>query len=58
MKQYNNLGLVDFSIERFNREQRFIILTTDLDSLINELDIENLYKIKNDLYSCCPRWRG
>jgi len=50
VKQYNNLGLVDFFSECFNGEQRFIILTIDPDILINELDIENLYEIRKMVY--------
>lgn len=29
VKQYENIGLIDFSSERFNGEERYIILTDD-----------------------------
>ena len=50
VKQYNNLGLVDFSSERFNGEQRFIILTKDENFHISERELEDLHDIKDSLY--------
>ena len=50
VKQYNNLGLVDYSSERFNGEQRFIILTTDEDFTMTEMELEDLQEIKDMVF--------
>ncbi|MEH7154711.1 hypothetical protein [Neobacillus drentensis] len=47
---YDNLGLVDFYSERFNGEERFIILTDKQDFLISESHLEDLNNIINKTY--------
>ncbi|WP_078596328.1 DEAD/DEAH box helicase [Evansella clarkii] len=50
VKQYNNLGLVDFSSERFNGEERFIILTNDPQFEFTEYEEEALGDILDKVY--------
>jgi hypothetical protein len=50
VKIYDNLGLVDFYSERFNGEERFIILTNKLDFMLSEAHIEDLNSIIDKTY--------
>ena len=50
VKQYDNLGLVDFYSERFNGEERFIILTDRPDFMLSEAHIEDLNSIIDNTY--------
>ncbi|NMA75310.1 MAG: helicase, partial [Bacteroidales bacterium] len=50
VKQYNNLGLIDFSSERFNGEQRFIVLTIDPGFTFSENELEDLRDILEMVY--------
>lgn len=51
MMQFDNLGLVDFYSERFNGEERFIILVSTEDQvLFSEEAIEDLKNIKDKVY--------
>src|SRR5690606_29360379 len=50
VKQHQNLGLVDFSSERFNGEERFIILVNDLDATFLDEELEDLEDIKDKVY--------
>ncbi|WJF86776.1 hypothetical protein [Bacillus subtilis] len=47
---YDNLGLVDFYSERFNGEERFIILTEKPDFFISESHLEDLNNIIDKTY--------
>jgi len=50
VKQYNNLGLIDFSSERYNGEQRFIVLTNDPEFTFSENELEDLRDISGMVY--------
>ncbi|MGK8685805.1 DEAD/DEAH box helicase [Bacillus cereus] len=50
LKIYDNLGLVDFYSERFNGEERFIILTDNPDFMLNEAHVEDLNSIIDKTY--------
>ncbi|MGM0840262.1 MAG: helicase-related protein [Bacillota bacterium] len=50
VKQYDNLGLIDFSSERFNGEERYIILTSDLTFMLSDSDLEDMYELKDRLF--------
>lgn len=50
VKQHQNLGLVDFSSERFNGEERFIILVNDLNATFSDEELEDLEDIKDKVY--------
>src|SRR5699024_5823056 len=50
VKQYNNLGLIDFPSERFNGEQRFIVLTIDPGFTFSENELEDLGDILEMVY--------
>jgi len=45
VRQYDNLGMIDFTSERFNGEERFIILTNDPNFEMKETDLEELGEI-------------
>jgi len=47
---YDNLGLVDFYSERFNGEERFIILTETPDFMLSEAHLEDLNNILDKTY--------
>ncbi|WJE15752.1 helicase-related protein [Halobacillus sp. ACCC02827] len=50
LKAYKPLGLVDFYSERFNGEERFIILTDTADYVLSEEHIEDLRDIQDRTY--------
>lgn len=50
VKQHQNLGLVDFSSERFNGEERFIIIVNDLNATFSDEELEDLEDIKDKVY--------
>lgn len=50
VKQYDNLGLIDFTSERFNGEERYIILTTDPWFELTERELEDMHEIIESLY--------
>ncbi|MFL0583703.1 DEAD/DEAH box helicase [Solibacillus silvestris] len=50
LKGYGNLGLVDFYSERFNGEERFIILTTKCDFILSDNHLEDLHNILDRTY--------
>ncbi|ANU22009.1 DEAD/DEAH box helicase [Planococcus donghaensis] len=50
LKTYGNFGLVDFYSERFNGEERFIILTDKPDLILNEEHTEDLNSIIEQTY--------
>ncbi|MBE1555498.1 helicase-related protein [Sporosarcina limicola] len=50
VKQYDNLGLIDFYSERFNGEERFIILTDKPDFMLSEAHVEDLNSIIDNMY--------
>ncbi|MCM3358658.1 helicase-related protein [Psychrobacillus sp. MER TA 171] len=50
VKMYDNLGLVDFYSERFNGEERFIVLTNKPDFMLSEAHIEDLNSIIDKTY--------
>ncbi|ONK21266.1 helicase [Bacillus sp. VT-16-64] len=50
VKQYDNLGLIDFSSERFNGEKRYIILTTDPNFTLSSIEVENLSDILENIF--------
>ncbi|WP_203246554.1 DEAD/DEAH box helicase [Sporosarcina beigongshangi] len=50
VKQYDNLGLVDFYSERFNGEERFIIFTDKPDFMLSEAHVEDLNRIMDNTY--------
>ena len=50
VRQYENLGLIDFSSERFNGEERFIILTTIPDFRFSDYELEDLDVIKEKVF--------
>ncbi|MBT2582594.1 helicase-related protein [Planococcus sp. ISL-109] len=50
LKAYGNLGLVDFYSERFNGEERFIILVNNRDFILSEEHIEDLNSIIEKTY--------
>lgn len=50
VKQYDNLGLVDFFSERLNGEERFIILTDKPDFMLSEANVEDLNSIIDNTY--------
>lgn len=45
LKAYGNLGLVDFYSERFNGEERFIILTDKTDFILTSEHLEDLHSV-------------
>ncbi|KAA0956135.1 DEAD/DEAH box helicase [Planococcus sp. ANT_H30] len=50
LKAYGNLGLVDFYSERFNGEERFIILVNNRDFTLSEEHLEDLNSIIEKTY--------
>jgi hypothetical protein len=50
IQMYDNLGLIDFYSERFNGEERFIILTETPDFILNEAHLEDLNNILDKTY--------
>nr|WP_075982593.1 helicase-related protein [Bacillus massilionigeriensis] len=50
IKMYDNLGLVDFYSERFNGEERFIIITDKTDFVFTEAHLEDLNTIIDKTY--------
>ncbi|RTQ92247.1 DEAD/DEAH box helicase [Lysinibacillus telephonicus] len=50
IKMFDNLGMVDFYSERFNGEERFIILTKNENFLISEEQLEDLHNIIDKVY--------
>ncbi|MBD3107921.1 DEAD/DEAH box helicase family protein [Bacillus sp. AGMB 02131] len=50
VKRYRNLGLVDFSSERFNGEERFIILTEKENYVPNDFYLEDLQEVLDKLF--------
>ncbi|WP_174612906.1 DEAD/DEAH box helicase [Virgibacillus ihumii] len=50
VKQYDNLGLIDFSSERFNGEERYILLTSDSDFMLSERELEDLHDVLDMLF--------
>lgn len=50
VKQYDNLGLVDFYSERFNGEERFIIVTKNSEFQFTVEHLEDLHSILNKTY--------
>ncbi len=50
VKQYDNLGLIDFSSERFNGEERYILLTSDPDYMLSDQELEDLHDVVDMLY--------
>ncbi|SLK50046.1 helicase domain-containing protein [Mycobacteroides abscessus subsp. abscessus] len=49
VKQYDNLGLIDFSSERFNGEERYIVLTSDPFFKLSDRDLEDLHDVLDKL---------
>ncbi|MEW4278927.1 DEAD/DEAH box helicase [Priestia megaterium] len=49
VKQYGNLGLIDFSSERFNGEERYIVLTSDTFFKFSDRDLEDLNDVLDKL---------
>ena len=50
VKQYENLGLVDFYSERFNGDERYIILTTDFEFTLSKEQAEDLRDVLEKVY--------
>lgn len=50
IKMFDNLGVVDFYSERFNGEERFIILTKNENFLASEPHLEDLHSILDKVY--------
>lgn len=50
VKQYENLGLVDFYSERFNGDERYIILTTDFEFTLSKEQAEDLQDVLEKVY--------
>lgn len=50
IKTYGNLGLVDFYSERFNGEERFIILTDKSNFMLSDNHLEDLHNILSKTY--------
>lgn len=50
LRTFNNLGLVDFYSERFNGEERFIIITNKENFIITDEHLEDLHNIVNKTY--------
>lgn len=50
VKQYGNLGIIDFSSERFNGEKRYILLTDDSDFILSAVEKEDLEGIIDSVY--------
>lgn len=50
VKMYDNLGLVDFYSERFNGEERFIIITDKAEFMLSEEHLEDLNRILDKTY--------
>ncbi|GAA0615034.1 hypothetical protein GCM10009001_35420 [Virgibacillus siamensis] len=50
VKQYDNLGLIDFSSERFNGEERYILLTSDPGYMLSDRELEDLQDVLDMLY--------
>lgn len=50
LKAYGNLGLVDFYSERFNGEERFIILTDRVNYMLSDEHLEDLNSILDKTY--------
>ena len=50
VNQYGNLGLVDFSSERFNGEERFIIISDDPAFILTDREFEDLHDILDELF--------
>lgn len=50
IKTYDNLGLIDFYSERFNGEERFIILTNRSEFTLSDQHLEDLYSFRDKLF--------
>lgn len=50
VKQHSNLGLVDFTSERYNGEERFIIVTRNNNYMLSDHELEDLDEIINKLF--------
>ncbi|GAE27488.1 hypothetical protein JCM9140_3636 [Halalkalibacter wakoensis JCM 9140] len=50
VKMFDSLGLVDFYSERFNGEERYIILTTDERYSLSDDQLEDLHEILDKVY--------
>lgn len=50
VQQFDNLGIVDFSSERFNGEERYIILTNNFHFALSEKEYEQLYDVIDKVY--------
>lgn len=50
VKMYNNLSLVDYYSERFNGEERFIIITNSENYILSEEQIEDLKGLTDMVY--------
>ncbi|MCR6524421.1 DEAD/DEAH box helicase [Lysinibacillus capsici] len=50
LRTFNNFGLVDFYSERFNGEERFIILTDKMDFMLSDEHLEDLHSIIDKTY--------
>ncbi|PEK99505.1 DEAD/DEAH box helicase [Bacillus sp. AFS017336] len=50
VKMFDNLGLVDFYSERFNGEERYIILTENLNFYPDEFYLEDLHSILEKVF--------
>lgn len=50
MKSYGNLGLIDFYSERYNGEERFIILTDKASFNFSDNHLEDLHNIVDKIY--------
>lgn len=50
VKQFDNLGLIDYYSERYNGDERYILLTSSSSFMLSERDIEDLYDVLDKLY--------
>ncbi|MGG2093476.1 helicase-related protein [Bacillus sp. S13(2024)] len=50
VKQFRNLGLVDYYSERFNGEERYIILTNNPAFALNDFYLDDLHEILEKVY--------
>lgn len=50
LRSFENFGLVDFYSERFNGEERFIILTNKTDFILSEEHLEDMHNILDKVY--------